>query len=282
MSVPSSRATRKSAHTSARVIATFALVLGCSKGAGSGEGDTRGDGVRRGDPLRVAAAADLALAFKEVGAAFEKQSGKRVDFSFGSTGLLAKQIIEGAPFDVFAAANVSFVDDVVHEGACFGETKALYAKGRIVMWSKDPWALPKDVKELAEPRYAKVALANPEHAPYGRAAREAMTNSGVWGSVQPRSVYGENVQQTLMFARSGNADVAIVALSLAVTSPGNYVPIDPRLHEPLDQALVVCKGGSKGAKPNEARSFVEFVGSEAGRSIMRQYGFLLPGEVVTR
>jgi len=270
------------ARTSAFVLAALAALVGCSKSAGSGSGDTSGDGARKGEPLRVAAASDLALAFKDVGAAFEKETGKRVDFSFGSTGLLAKQISEGAPFDVFAAANISFVDDVVREGACFEDTKALYAKGRIVLWSKDPWALPKDIKDLQDPKYTKVALANPEHAPYGRAAREAMTKIGVWGAVQSRTVYGENVQQTLMFARSGNADVAIVALSLAVTSPGNYVPVDPSLHEPLDQALVVCKGGSKGAKRNEARSFVEFVGSEPGRAIMRKYGFLLPGETIAR
>jgi molybdate transport system substrate-binding protein len=98
--------------------------------------------------------------------------------------------------------------------------------------------------------------------------------------VKPRAVYGENVQQTIMFAKSGNADVAIVALSLAITSPGGYVAIDPALHEPLDQAMVVCKGGSSGGKPNEARSFVEYVGSEPGRAIMRKYGFLLPGEAL--
>ncbi len=275
MSGPSSRA---SDRARAFVVLALAALLGCSKSAGSGGGDASGDGARKGEPLRGAAASDLALAFKEVGAAFEKQSGKRVDFSFGSTGLLAKQIAEGAPFDVFAAANVSFVDDVVREGACLGETKALYARGRIVMWSKDPWALPKDIKDLEDPKYAKVAIANPEHAPYGRAAREALTKAGSWAAVEPRAVYGENVQQTLMFARSGNAEVAIVALSLAVTSPGNYTPIDPSLHAPLDQALVVCKGGSKGAKTNEARAFVDYVGSDAGRAIMRRFGFLLPGE----
>ncbi len=275
MSGPSSRASDR-----ARSFAVLALaaLLGCSKSAGSGGGDASGEGTRKGEPLRVAAASDLALAFKEVGLAFEKESGKRVDFSFGSTGLLAKQIAEGAPFDVFAAANVSFVDDVVREGACLGETKALYAKGRIVMWSKDPWALPKDIKDLADAKYAKVAIANPEHAPYGRAAREALTKAGSWAAVEPRAVYGENVQQTLMFARSGNADVAIVALSLAVTSPGNYTAIDPSLHAPLDQALVVCKGGSKGPKTNEARAFVDYVGSDAGRAIMKRFGFLLPGE----
>lgn len=275
MSGPSSRASDRARSF---VVLALAALLGCSKSAGSGGGDASGEGARKGEPLRVAAAADLALAFKEVGAAFEKQSGKRVDFSFGSTGLLAKQLAEGAPFDVFAAANVSFVDDVVREGACLGETKALYAKGRIVMWSKDPWALPKDIKDLEDPKYAKVAIANPEHAPYGRAAREALTKAGSWAAVEPRAVYGENVQQTLMFARSGNADVAIVALSLAVTSPGNYTPIDTSLHEPLDQALVVCKGGSKGAKTNEARAFVDYVGSDAGRAIMKRFGFLLPGE----
>jgi molybdate transport system substrate-binding protein len=282
----SSRANTNNAKTRVGILVAIAVTLlscsGCKdKTAGSGSGDTGGDGARKGEPLRVAAAADLALAFKDVGAAFEKESGKKVDFSFGSTGLLAKQISEGAPFDVFAAANLSFIDDVVKDGSCLGETKALYSKGRIVLWSKDPWALPKDISDLKDPKYAKVAIANPDHAPYGKAAQQALTKSGIWSTVQPRLVYGENVQQTLMFARSGNADIAIVALSLAVTSPGNYVPIDPSLHEPLDQALVVCKGGSgKGVKANEARSFVSFINSEKGRTIMRKYGFLLPGETM--
>lgn len=288
MSVRSSRASAvaiAAGAASVLVIAAFAFG-GCSRGGGGnggggeGNGNATGDGSRKGEPLRVAAAADLALAFKEIGDAFEKDTHKHVSFSFGSTGLLAKQLSEGAPFDVFAAANVSFVDDVVSSGACYGDTKQLYAKGRIVLWSKDPWALPKDISELKDPKYTKVAIANPEHAPYGKAAQQAMTKVGVWSTVQPRTVYGENVQQTLMFARSGNADVAIVALSLAVSSPGNYVPIEPSLHEPLDQALVACKGGSKGAKANEARAFIDFVNGEQGRVIMRKYGFLLPGEAV--
>lgn len=267
--------------SSAAAVLLVLAAAGCSKdrtGPGAGDG---GSGPRTGEPLRVAAASDLALAFEEVGATFERETGKRVAFSFGSTGLLAKQIAEGAPFDVFAAANESFVDDVVRAGACLGDTRALYARGRIVLWSNDPAALPKDITDLADgARYAKIAIANPEHAPYGRAAREAMTRAGVWPRVQPRTVFGENVQQALMFARSGNAEVAIVALSLAVTSPGHYVPVDPGLHEPLDQALVACNGGSKGANLNEARAFVAFVGREPSREIMRRYGFLLPGEAV--
>jgi molybdate transport system substrate-binding protein len=275
----SGRSSRASA-TRAAFLLVLALpaVGGCSRKEPPGGG--AGTGPRQGEPLHVAGAADLALAFKDVGDAFENASGKKVDFSFGSTGLLAKQIEQGAPFDVFAAANISFVDDVVKSDSCFGDTKSLYAKGRIVLWSKDEAALPKDVSELREPKYAKVAIANPEHAPYGRAAQQAMTKAGVWPSVQPRTVYGENVQQTLMFAQSGNADVAIVALSLAVSSPGHYVPIDANLHDPLDQAMIACKGGSKGARVNEAKAFIDFVNSEAGRAIMRKYGFLLPGESI--
>ena len=254
-------------------IVSGAPAVACGKSGG-------GDGSHRGEPLRVAAAADLALAFTEVGKAFAASSGKKVEFSFGSTGLLAKQIGEGAPYDVLAAANASYVDDVVRAGACLGETKALYARGRIVLWSSDPAKLPAGLEGLRDPKLVKIALANPEHAPYGLAAKQALTKSGLWASVEPRAVYGENVQQTMMFAQSGNADVAVVALSLAVTLPGAYVIIDPALHEPLDQQIVVCKGGSAGGKPNEARAFIAFVGSEPGRAIMRRYGFLLPGEAL--
>ena len=232
--------------------------------------------------MRVAAAADLAVAFAEMAAAFEQSTGKKVAFSFGSTGLLAKQIAEGAPYDVFAAANVSFVDDVVRSSACLGDTKKMYARGRIVMWSSDKSMLPTSIDGLRDSKYVKVAIANPEHAPYGLAAQQAMTKAGIWADVKPRAVYGENVQQTMMFAKSGNADVAIVALSLAITAGGSYVPIDPALHEQLDQTMVVCKGGSSGGKPNEARAFVDYVASEPGRSIMRKYGFLLPGEALSQ
>jgi len=274
MSARSSRAERAAVRAGlALAIAACGVLASCRHG---------GENARRGDPLRVAAAADLALAFKDVGAEFERTTGKHVEFSFGSTGLLAKQIEQGAPFDVFAAANIAFVDDVVQAGACDGGTKQLYAQGRIVLWSRDAATLPKGLEELRDAKYAKIAIANPEHAPYGRAAREALRRSGAWATAEPRAVYGENVQQTLMFAQTGNADVAVVALSLAVVSPGSYVEIDASLHEPLEQALVVCKGGGLGPKTNEARSFVEFVGSPPGRAIMRRYGFLLPGESAPR
>ena len=260
-------------------VAALAMLAGCGKSTG-GTGGGEGSGSRQAEPLRVAAASDLALAFAELGKSFEQSSGKKVEFSFAATGLLAKQISEGAPFDVFAAANMSFVDEVIRENACLGDTKKLYARGHIAIWAKDKAHLPARLEDLRDPKYVKVAIANPEHAPYGLAAQQALTKSGVWADVKSRMVYGENVQQTMMYGTSGNADATIVALSLAVTSPGAYLAIDPSLHEPLEQAMVVCKGGSAGGRPNEARAFVYYVGSEPGRAIMRKHGFLLPGEAV--
>ncbi|MGH7285670.1 MAG: molybdate ABC transporter substrate-binding protein [Polyangiaceae bacterium] len=228
-------------------------------------------------PLRVAAAADLASAFKDVGDEYKAKTGQEVKFSFGSTGLLAKQIAEGAPYDVFAAANVSYADDTTKAGACFADTKSLYATGRIVMWAMKTASLPAKIEDLADPKFAKIAIANPEHAPYGQAAKQALTKAGIWDKVSPRIVYGENVQQTLEFAQSGNAEVAIVALSLAIVSEGQYVVIDSALHDRIDQALVVCKG-SGAAASQSGKAFTAFVGSPDGRAIMRRYGFLLPGE----
>ena len=232
-------------------------------------------------PLHVAAAADLSEAFPEIGRAFEKSTGRRVSFSFGATGLLAKQVEEGAPFDVFAAANLSFVDDVIRAGVCEADTRTAYAEGRIVLWTKgDAGLVPMSLADLARPEIVHVAIANPDHAPYGRAAKQALVKSGVWDAIARKVVYGENVQQTLQFAQSGNAEVAIVALSLATVSGGHATPIDPALHEPLNQALVVCRGGagSRGGLEPDARKFAAFVASDEGRGIMRRYGFVLPGE----
>ena len=231
------------------------------------------------EPLKVAAASDLAFAFKDVGAAFEQATGTPVTFSFGSTGLLARQIAEGAPFDVFAAANVDYADEVVKQGVCFADSKAIYGRGRIALWSRKGAPAPAKLDDLRDPKYVKIAIANPEHAPYGKAVKQALIKAGLWDAIQGRLVYGENIQQTLQFAQSGNADVALVSLSLALVTEGGFTTLDAALHEPLDQALVVCKGaGGKSAHEPAARRFAAFVNSDAGRVIMKRYGFLLPGE----
>jgi molybdate transport system substrate-binding protein len=232
-------------------------------------------------PIRIAAAADLSLAFEALGSAFERETGQRVSFSFGSTGLLAKQIREGAPFDLFAAANVSFVEEVVQAGACDASTQAPYARGRIALWTKrlalDP---PSGLSDLADARFRRIAIANPEHAPYGQAAKQALERAGSWDAVKTRLVYGENVRQTLQFAETGNVEAAIVALALVVNDRENpWALIDEALHRPIDQALVVCARGSQRAG---GEAFARFAGSEPGRAVMRRYGFLLPGEALAK
>jgi molybdate transport system substrate-binding protein len=228
-------------------------------------------------PIVVAAAADLTDAFGELGRVFEQETGRKVTFSFGSTGLLAKQLSEGAPYDVFAAANTSFVDDVVAAGACDGASKAPYGRGRLVVWTRQGGVVaPRTLEELTSPRFQRIAIANPEHAPYGKAAREALQHAGLWASLAPRLVLGENVRQTLQFAESGNADAAIIALALVAGDTDNpRLAIDETWHRPIEQTLVVC---TRGQNRVGGGAFAAFVNSAAGRALMRQYGFLLPGE----
>jgi molybdate transport system substrate-binding protein len=229
-------------------------------------------------PIRVAAAADLTAAFEELGKAFEHQSGQKVIFTFGSSGQLTKQVQEGAPFDVLAAANGSFVDQAVKAGACDGSTRALYGRGRIAIWSRKGFAAPPaKLEDLADARFVKVAIANPEHAPYGVAAREALKAAGVWDAVEARLVFGENVRQAMQLAETGNVEAAIVALSLVVQDKTNpSLLIDDALHSPIEQALVVC---TRGSNLGGGKAFADWVNAPEGREVMRRYGFGLPGEV---
>jgi molybdate transport system substrate-binding protein len=133
---------------------------------------------------------------------------------------------------------------------------------------------------LADARFKHIAIANPEHAPYGKAARDALTRAGVWANVSDRMVYGENVQQTFELARSGNADVAIVGLSLAIGAPqGSWALVDEALYAPIEQALVVCSHGTNAAGARRLKAFIE---APAGRAIFRKFGFLMPGETLAK
>lgn len=226
--------------------------------------------------LTVSAAADLQLAFTEIGAQFEKETGTRVIFNFGSTGQLAQQIAQGAPVDLFAAANRSFVDDLAARGIVRPDTVQLYARGRITLWTRtDNTISLQSLADLARPEIKRIAIANPEHAPYGVAAREALQNTGVWDTVQPKLVFGENVSQTKQLAETGNVDAAIIALSLSVGSSGRWILIPQELHTPLDQALGIVTNAKN---ERAARAFIDFVNSPAGRTVMIKYGFILPGE----
>jgi len=226
--------------------------------------------------LTVSAAADLTPAFEELGRLFGHETGIKVTFNFGSTGQLAQQIEQGAPVDLFAAANVSFVEELERKNLIIPETKALYAQGRITLWTRSDSLLKLErLEDLVRPEVRRIAIANPEHAPYGQAAREALHSTGAWERVSSRLVFGENVRQTLQYAETGNVDAAIVALSLSVQSNGRWVLISEKLHKPLNQALAVIRGTRHEA---EARRFANFINSPQGRPIMRNYGFVLPDE----
>jgi molybdate transport system substrate-binding protein len=236
-----------------------------------------GSGDAAPPPIRVAAASDLSRAFEELGGHFERQTGQRVVFTFGSTGLLSQQLRAGAPFDLFAAAQASYADDVIAAGACDGATKAPYARGRIVVWTKRGGVRPpRSLAELADARFKHVALASPEHAPYGRAAKEALMRAGVFVALEGRLVLGENVRHALQQAESGNAEAAIVALSLVALDRDNpWLLVDEAEHAPLEQALVVC---TRGARRDGGEAFARFVSSSEGREVLRRHGLLLPGE----
>lgn len=226
--------------------------------------------------LTVSAAADLNYVFPEIGKLWEQETGNQVTFNFGSTGQLAQQIERGAPVDLFAAANKKFVEDLDKKGLVLADTKALYGVGRITLWQREGSTLEiNDIKDLAKPAVQRVAIANPDHAPYGVAAREALQSAGIWEDLQPKLILGENIKQTQQYAEMGNVDVAIAALSISVEKPGRWVLVPAELHKPLEQMLAVPKSAPH---PEEAKQFAAFINGEKGRPLMQKYGFVLPGE----
>lgn len=236
-------------------------------------------GGARAQEVRVAAAADLQYAMQDVAAQFEKQTGRKVDVTYGSSGNFFSQMQNGAPFDVFFSADIEYPRKLESAGLAEPGTLYKYAVGRIAVWmpadakvdvSSQGW------KALLDASVQKIAIANPEHAPYGRAAVAALHNARIYEQVKGKLVYGENISQAAQFVQSGNAQAGIVAMSLAV-SPGMKdgkrweVPAD--MHPPIEQAAIVLKS----AKNKEsAKAFLEFVKSEAGRATLAKYGFTFP------
>jgi molybdate transport system substrate-binding protein len=257
------------------VIATIVVALLGASLTGCGDDRSPSGIASPAAEITVAAASDLRPAFEELGEAFSRRSGTRVTFSFGSSGQLSEQIVNGAPFDLFASAAVEYVDKVIAAGRGRPETKADYAYGRVVLWTLRGVAPAGGVAELAGPAYRRIAIANPEHAPYGLAAKQALEAAGVYHAVKDRLVYGQNISDTMRIAQSGNADVGIVALSLAIAQGGTYSLVPDALHEPLRQALVVTATGARG---DAARAFASWISNPEGRAVMVRYGFTLPGE----
>ena len=224
----------------------------------------------------VFAASDVGPAFAQIVPQFERKTQTDVTLVLGSTGMLAQQIRNGAPADVFFAANESFITDLAAENLTLRQTHTLYARGRIATVTlKSGGIRINDLKDLADPRVKRIAIANPQHAPYGLAAKQAMEAAGLWQTLEPKLVFGENVQQAVQFVRSGSAEAGIVARSVADTSDLHWTLVDARLHAPLNQMAVVL---ARTKQPAASMSFIEFVNGTQGRLVMRQFGFLLPGE----
>lgn len=229
------------------------------------------------EPLLVAAAANVQFAFGEIGREFTEQTGQPVEFSFGSSGNLATQIEHGAPFDLFVAANVAFVDRLNEQGLIYPETQQLYAQGRIVLAvNREAGVQATRLEDLSDPSITWVAMANPELAPYGQAAREALQNAGIWDELQPKVVLAENIRQTLQFVQTGDAPAGLVALSIAEVPEVSYTLLPANLHAPLNQSMAVIKSTQNEAA---ARAFLEFVVGLEGQAILKKYGFQSPGEL---
>jgi len=229
-----------------------------------------------GVTLTVFAASDLAFAFYEIVPRFEKALGVKVSLVLGSSGNFARQIEHGAPADVFFSADEQFVDRLVERGFAIRESRALYAQGRIVLATpRVAGRKLRDVRQLLDPRVRHVAIANPLHAPYGRAAEEALRRVGVWETVKGKLVYAENIRQALQYVQTGSVDAGLVALSIARVPEIDWVAIEPTLYGPLNQAAGVVRASQR---PELALAFIQFVNGPEGRPIMKRYGFQLPGE----
>lgn len=220
---------------------------------------------RRAD-LTVAAAADLTAAFDQIGREFTAESGIPVVFSYAATTTLARQVEALAPFDVLAAADTGHVDQLIASGRIVPASRAVFARGQLAVWAPGGF---RDLHDLAKPQVRFIAVAQPDLAPYGKAAVEALRSAGLWEAVQGKLVYASNISQAKQFAASGNADAAFTAYSLVVKEPG-VLRIDPELHRPIDQALGIVTASKR---QEEAKRFTEFVLGPRGRAILEANGY---------
>jgi molybdate transport system substrate-binding protein len=226
--------------------------------------------------ITVAAAADLQFAMQDVAARFQKETGKTVKLTYGSSGNFFQQIQNGAPFDMFFSANLDYAKKLESAGLTVPGSYYEYAKGKIVIWVRNDskLGLSSGMQVLLDPSVKKIAVANPEHAPYGQAAVAAMQNDKIYERLKDKFVLGENISQTASFVVAGAADVGIVALSLALSpnmkDKGRYVEIPAVEYPPIEQACVILLSSKN---KETARQFLSFVKTAAIGDVLRSYGF---------
>lgn len=230
--------------------------------------------------LTVAAAADLQFAMQDIAAGFQKQTGKVVNISYGSSGNFFQQIENGAPFDMFFSANLDYPKKLDSAGLVEKDSYYGYARGKIVVWTLNDSKLDiaSGLKSLLNPKINKIAIANPEHAPYGQAAVAAMQKEGVYDRAKDKFVLGENISQTASFVVSGAADVGVVALSLALSpnlsGKGRYAEIPAADYAPIEQACVILRSSKN---KEMAKQFLAYVKTGVAAGILKKYGFEVNG-----
>jgi molybdate transport system substrate-binding protein len=264
--------TRRSFHARARAIVLLTLVLAFASPSGA---------LAQAGPA-IAAASDLQFALDEIAAQFTAGTGQALRLVYGSSGNIARQIEQGAPYELYLSADEAFVFRLADRGFTL-DRGTLYAVGRIVLYTPHGSRLDADDGlagvEAALDRGAirRFAIANPEHAPYGRAAEQALRHAGLWERLRPHLVFGENVSQAAQFAVSGNSQGGIIAYSLAlapsVRQRGSFTLIPEDRHEPLLQRMVLTRAATPAAE-----AFFDYLQAEPARVIMRRYGFVLPEE----
>jgi molybdate transport system substrate-binding protein len=229
--------------------------------------------------IAVAAAADLQAVLPDLAARFEMSGGRRVVPTFGSSGNFYAQIQNGAPFDLFLSADIVYPRRLAEHGFADPATLTRYAVGRLAVWTRTDSGvdISGGLQSLRGPRVRRIALANPAHAPYGMAAVAALRREGLYDPLRPRFVLGENIAQAAQFAQSGNADVGLLALSLALApamkASGVYVEVSASLHPPIEQGGVVLRGSRN---PAAAREFLAFLSRPEAVRLLRAFGFEAP------
>ena len=249
------------------LLLSLLITLSCESGAPK-------NGQAGSQDLTVAAASNLTDALAEIGPRFTSKTGVRVVFSFGATADLAKQIENGAPFDVFAAADTEHIEQLERQGLLTPGTRALYARGRLVMWLPPGSSLKVErIQDVTAKAFERIAIAKPDVAPYGQAAVESLRRLGIWNDIEERVVYAQNVSQAKQYAATGNAEVAFIPLALVKPNEGSYLEVSEDLHQPIDQALGIIKDSPK---QTEARQFVDFLLSDDGQELLSKEGYRKP------
>ncbi len=228
--------------------------------------------------LRIAAAADLQFVLPDLASQYKKQTGAKVAITYGSSGNFFAQIQNGAPFDLFLSADLDYPKKLTQAGLAESDSLQIYAAGRLALWlpPNSPLDPNGGLKTLLDPRIQKIAIANPEHAPYGRAAVAALQNAGLYDQLKPKLVFGENISQAAQFVQSGSAQAGLIALSLALSPAMKNgkrwdIPLDS--YPSMEQAVVILK-----SSPNKqaALSFLAFLKSPQSRATFDRYGYAAP------